>query len=75
MTRKLPTANRATSVKTRHQVVHWRSGTRAKMTKRAATVNQSAAATPLVVKTVPEQPRPDEKGYELFLPWLGKGKE
>jgi hypothetical protein len=73
--RKLPTVKRETPVRTRHQVVHWRSRTRAKMTTPAATADQSVAAKPLVVKTIPEQPRSDERGYELFLPWLGKGKE
>jgi hypothetical protein len=72
---ELPTAKRATPIRTRHQVVHWPSGTRAKRTTPVATADQNVAAKPLLVKTIPEQPRPDERSYELFLPWLGKGKE
>jgi hypothetical protein len=71
---KLSNTKRATPVRTRRHVVHWRSATRAKTATPTSTVDQSVAATPSVVRTTPEQPRPDGIGYELFLPQLGKGK-
>jgi len=44
-------------------------------TARAASKDQVITVAPLVVKTVPEQRRPDARGFDLVLPWLGKGKE
>jgi hypothetical protein len=72
---KLQTTKRATPVRTRRHIVHWRSASRPETTTPTATVDQSVAATPLVIKTTPEQARHDGIGYELFLPQLGKGKE
>jgi hypothetical protein len=69
---KPPTPKGAAVARARHHVLHWRSAARA--TPDASPV-QSVRHTPSVVRTIPEQSRPDERGYELFLPWLGKGKE
>ena len=65
----------APPVRTRRHVVHARSATRREMTTRTTPADQSVAATPLIVKAPPEQPRRDGIGYELFFPQLGKGKE
>jgi hypothetical protein len=72
---KWQTTKSATPVKTRRHVVHARSGARRETIARTTPADQSVAATPLVVKTPPEQPRHDGIGYELFFPQLGKGKE
>jgi hypothetical protein len=70
---KMQTTKKAIPAGTRRHDVHWRSATRRKTT--TPTGDQSVAATPLVVKTSPEQSRPDGIGYESFLPQFGKGKE
>jgi hypothetical protein len=67
---KLQTTKKA---RTRRHDVHWGSATRRKTT--TPSEDQSVEATPLVVKTAPEQARHDGIGYELFLTPLGKGKE
>src|SRR5215472_14256117 len=72
---KLPTIRRATPIRTRRHGVHWRSAIRAKTSTPTSTTGQSIAATPLVVKTTPEQPQQGGIGYPLFLSPLGKGKE
>ena len=70
---KLQTTKRASPVKMRRHVVHWRSAARRETIMRTTTADQSTAATPSVVSTTAEPPRHDGIGYELFQ--LGKGKE
>jgi hypothetical protein len=72
--RKVQTTKIAAPLRTRRHIVH-RSTNRREATRPTSTVNQSAAAMPLVVKTSPEQPSHGGIGYELFLSPLGKGKE
>jgi hypothetical protein len=63
---KLQTTKMA--VRTRRHVVHWRSASRRAATTPTSTVEQSGAATPLVVKTTPEQARHDGIGMNYFYP-------
>jgi hypothetical protein len=70
---KLQTTKKTVPARTRRHDVHWRSATRRKTGTPSG--DQSVAATPLVVKTAPEQARHDGIGHELFLAPLGKGKE
>ena len=72
---KLQTTKSGPPVRTRRHVVHSRSAARRETTTRITPADQSAAATPLIVKAPPEQPRHDGIGYELFFPQLSKGKE
>jgi hypothetical protein len=71
---KSQTARRATAAIVRRHFMH-RWYVAPHETTRAASTDQGKTVTPLVVKTIPEQPRTDERGFDLLLPWLGKGKE
>jgi hypothetical protein len=66
----LQTTKKAAPARTRRHDVHW---TRRKTT--TPRVDQSVSATPLVVKTAPDQAPRDGVAYELLLAPLGKGKE
>jgi hypothetical protein len=67
---KLQTSKKAAPARTRRHDMRW---TRHKTS--TPRVDQTVAATPLVVKTALEQAHHDGIGYELFMAPLGKGKE
>ena len=71
---KSHTARRAKTAMVRRHAMH-RRYVAPREASRAASKDQGKTVTPLVVKTIPGQPRTDERGFDLFLPWLGKGKE